>query len=66
MPDEIDVSLTQQEADLERCIEAARGTLPPLTTGICDQCGIWSESLRNCICTPCRSDNERRRDMYRL
>lgn len=65
MPDDFDRSLTEQEQELERCIEAARGQLPPVTTGVCQQCFTWADTLRSDLCTPCRSDNERKELMFK-
>jgi|APSaa5957512576_1039674.scaffolds.fasta_scaffold05840_7 hypothetical protein len=65
MPDEVDLSLKQQEADLDRCIKAARKMLPAVHAGDCDTCGEWASTLREGDCTPCREELERKDAIYR-
>ena len=58
MADIADMALTFEELERERCIEAARHQLPPLQTGYCQNCGVYSDKLRNMTCVDCREEAE--------
>jgi len=54
MADEVDRATEYAELELESCIAAARGDLPPGVPGECELCGEWSGRLVNGACAACR------------
>ena len=64
MADIVDLAMTYEEMEREKCIEAARHQIPPLQTGYCIDCGDQSETLRTGCCTECRTIKEQRAGRY--
>lgn len=54
MADDVDYANQAQEEDLQRRIEAARGTIKPGVKGDCQWCGEFSLRLIGGACAPCR------------
>ncbi len=52
--DEVDKANEEMERELEECIRAARGDIPPGAAGECETCGEWSGRLIEGMCAPCR------------